>query len=68
MLATLITILAQNSQDVPEEGGGISLLLVGVLIAVVIAVALFLVFTKGSKRRRQEGPPDKPHEPGHVGH
>ena len=68
MLATLVSILAQNSQDAPEEGVGIGLILVGVLIAVLVAVAIFTVFTKGSKRRREEGPPDKPHEPGHVGH
>ena len=71
MLATLLaafTVLAQNSQDAPEEGVGIGLILVGVLIAVLVAVGIFVVFTKGSKRRREQGPPDEPHEPGHVGH
>ncbi len=71
MLATLLTafaVLAQNSQDAPEEGVGIGLILVGVLIAVAVAVGIFTVFTKGSKKRRQAGPPDDPHEPGHVGH
>ncbi len=67
-LATLVGILAQNSQDAPDEGVGIGLILVGVLIAVLVAVALFAVFTKGSKRRQKAPPPDEPHKPGHVGH
>jgi hypothetical protein len=64
----LLTILAQNSQDAPDEGVGIGLILVGVLIALLVAGALFTVFTKGSKRRRSTPPPDEPHKPGHVGH
>ena len=67
-LATLVGILAQNSQDAPDEGVGIGLILVGVLIAVLVAAALFTVFTKGSKRRQKAPPPDEPHKPGHVGH
>jgi hypothetical protein len=68
VLATLIAILAQNSQDVPEEGVGIGLILLGVLIAVLVFAGLFLLFTKASKRRRGGGPSREPHEPGHVGH
>lgn len=68
MLATLIAILAQNSQDAPEEGVGIGLILLGVLIALLVFAGLFLLFTKGSRRRRGGGPPNEPHEPGHVGH
>jgi flagellar basal body-associated protein FliL len=68
MLATLLVILAQNSQDAPDDGVGIGLILVGVLIALAVAVGIFTVFTKGSKRRRTNPPPDEPHEPGHVGH
>jgi uncharacterized membrane protein YccC len=69
MLAALFTILAQNSQRPPEDDGlGIGLILLGVLIAALIAFAIFTVFTKGSKRRRGAGPGDNPHPPGRVGH
>ena len=70
MLATLlIEILAQNSQRPPEdEGVGIALILVGVLIFALIVLGIFTVFTKGSKRRRGAGPTEDPHPPGRVGH
>ena len=69
MLATLIGILAQNSQRPPEEDGvGLGLILLGVLIAAIIAVGIFTLFTKGSKRRRGTAPTDDPHRPGSVGH
>jgi flagellar basal body-associated protein FliL len=67
-LVTLAGVLAQNSQDAPEEGVGIGLILLGVLIAVLVAAVLFAVFTKGAKRRQESPPPDEPHKPGHVGH
>ena len=68
MLATLIGILAQNSQEVPDEGGiGLGLILLGVLIAALIAFGIFTVFTKGSKRSRGTAPGDDPHPPGRVG-
>lgn len=69
MLATLIGILAQNSQRPPEDDGiGIGLILLGVLIAALIAFAIFTIFTKGSKRSRGTAPGDDPHRPGSVGH
>jgi hypothetical protein len=69
MLATLIGILAQNSQRPPEnEGVGIGLILLGVLIAAIIAFAIFTVFTKATKRNRGTAPQDDPHRPGSVGH
>jgi heme/copper-type cytochrome/quinol oxidase subunit 2 len=68
MLATLLGILAQNSQEAPDEGIGLGLILLGVLIAVIVAVAIFTVFTRASKRRAEKGAPDDPHRPGHVGH
>jgi hypothetical protein len=65
----LIEILAQNSQRPPEDDGvGIGLILLGVLIAALIALAIFTVFTKGSKRRRGGAPTEDPHPPGRVGH
>ena len=69
MLLSLITFLAQNSQSPPkDEGIGIGLILVGVLIAAIIAFTIFTIFTKASKRNRGAGPPDDPHRPGSVGH
>ena len=67
MLAFL-TFLAQNSQDAPEEGVGLGLILLGVLIAVAIAAGIFIAFTRSSKRRAGTAPERKPHDPGHVGH
>ena len=69
MLATLIGILAQNSQAPPKEDGvGIGLILLGVLIAALVALAIFTVFTKGTKRRGGTAPGEDPHRPGSVGH
>ena len=69
MLATLIGILAQNSQAPPEDDGvGIGLILLGILIVALVALGIFTVFTKGSKRRRGTAPGDDPHRPGSVGH
>ena len=69
MLATLIGILAQNSQRPPEEDGvGLGLILLGVLIAALVALAVFTAFTKLSKRSRGAAPADDPHRRGSVGH
>ena len=68
MLATLVGLIAQHSQEAPDEGVGIGLILLGVLIAVLIAGAIFFVFTRLSKRDRQTGPDATPHRGGHVGH
>jgi hypothetical protein len=67
-VATLITIIAQNSQRAPQDDGiGIGLILVGVLIAAAVATTIFLVFTRLSRRESAEAPGYTPHEPGHVG-
>ena len=67
MFATLLTILAQRgTQEPPDEGTGIGLILVGVLIALVIAAGV-IMFLKTVSKRERGGPPNKPHEPGHVG-
>ena len=68
MLATLIGILAQNSQRPPEDDGvGIGLILLGVLIAALVAFAIFTVFTRATKRSRGTAPTEDPHRPGSVG-
>ena len=63
MVATLITVIAQNSQEAPDEGTGIGLILLGVLIAVAVAVTILMVLRRASKHR----PTDTPHVQGHVG-
>ena len=69
MLLTLLTILAQNSQSPPkDEGIGIGLILLGVLIALIIAFAIFTIFTKGNRKHRGTAPTEDPHPPGQVGH
>ena len=64
----LITFLAQNSQDAPEEGVGLGLILLAVLFVLAVVAGIWLAFTRGSKRGRGTGPDDEPHRPGHVGH
>jgi hypothetical protein len=63
----LLTFLAQNSQDAPEEGVGLGLILLAVLFVLAVVAGIWLAFTRGSKRDRT-GPDDEPHRPGHVGH
>ena len=68
MFATLLTILAQRgTQEPPDEGTGLGLILVGVLIALAVAAGVIMFLKTVSKRERGGGPPNKPHEPGHVG-
>ena len=64
----IVTFLAQNSQDAPEEGIGLGLILLAVLFVLAVIAGIWLAFTKGSRRRSAAGPPDEPHKPGHVGH
>ena len=64
----LITFLAQNSQDAPEEGVGLGLILLAVLFVIAVIAGIWLAFTRGSKRKAGTGPDDEPHRPGHVGH
>lgn len=66
-LLTLFAVFAQNSQEPPDEGIGVGLILLGVLIAAAIAVGIGMAFTRLSKREAQ-GPPREPHDPDHVGH
>jgi hypothetical protein len=67
MAATLLTIIAQNAQEPPEEGIGIGLILLGVLIVLAVAVGVWLALSRLSKREAG-GPPREPHDPDSVGH
>jgi hypothetical protein len=64
----LLTFLAQNSQDAPDEGVGLGLILLAVLFVIAVAVGIWLAFTRGSRRRGGTAPEEDPHRPGHVGH
>jgi hypothetical protein len=67
VLANVAIVIAQNSQEAPEEGTGIGLILLGVLIAAAVAVGIFLIFTRMSKKASTGAPGAEPHDPGHVG-
>ena len=63
-----ITILAQRgTHEPPDDGTGIGLILLGVLIALLVAAAIFMAFRTYSKRTRETGPDREPHKPGHAG-
>ncbi len=68
MLAEIL-IFAQErgTQEPPDEGVGIGLILAGFLIAVLVAVAILTLFRKYSKKTGETGPSRTPHKPGHVG-
>ena len=68
MLASIF-ILAQGrgTQEPPDEGVGIGLILLGVLIALLVAAAIMFAFRTYSKKTREIGPDDTPHTPGHAG-
>ena len=67
-LATIF-ILAQGrgTQEPPDEGVGIGLILLGFLIAVIVAITILTLFRKYSKKTGETGPGHDPHKPGHVG-
>ena len=67
MLAAVLTIIAQNAQEPPEEGIGIGLILLGVLIVLAVAVGVWMALSRLSKREAG-GPPREPHDPDSVGH
>jgi hypothetical protein len=67
MLTAVLTIIAQNAQEPPDEGIGIGLILLGVLIVLAVAVGVWLALSRLSKREAG-GPPREPHDPDSVGH
>ncbi len=68
MLATLLTVLAQRgTQEPPDEGIGIGLILLGFLIFLLVAAAILYAFRTYSKKTGETGPSREPHKPGHVG-
>ena len=68
MLAEII-IFAQErgTQEPPDEGVGIGLILLGFLIFLLVAAAILYAFRTYSKKTGETGPSRTPHKPGHVG-
>ena len=64
-----IFLLAQGrgTQEPPDEGVGIGLILLGVLIVLLLVSGVVFAFRTYSKKTREVGPDDTPHRPGHVG-
>lgn len=68
MLAQIF-IFAQErgTQEPPDEGVGIGLILAGFLLFVLVAALILLAFRMYSKRTGETGPDRESHKPGHVG-
>ena len=68
MLADIL-IFAQErgTQEPPDEGVGIGLILLGVLIVALVAFAVLTAFRMYSKKTGETGPDRESHKPGHAG-
>jgi hypothetical protein len=66
-LAAVLAVIAQNAQEPPDEGIGIGLILLGVLIVAAVAVGVWMALSRVS-RREAAGPPREPHDRDQVGH
>ena len=67
MLSTLLIIAQRGTQEPPDEGTGIGLILLGIAIAALVAVAIIMAFRTYSKKTHETGPDRESHKPGHAG-
>ncbi len=69
MYSALFTILAQGrgTQEPPDEGVGIGLIIGGFLIFLLVVFLVMTAFRMYSKKTRETGPDATPHKQGHVG-
>ena len=67
MLATIFVLAQRGTQEPPDEGIGIGLILLGVAIVLLVAFAVMFAFRTYSKKTRETGPDATPHKQGHVG-
>ncbi len=68
LLADIIVFAqGRGTQEPPDEGVGIGLILLGVLIFLLVAAAILYAFRTYSKKTGETGPGHTPHKPGHVG-
>jgi hypothetical protein len=65
----IFTILAQGrgTQEPPDEGVGIGLIIGGFLLFLLICFLILTAFRMYSKKTRETGPDNTPHKQGHVG-
>jgi hypothetical protein len=47
-----LLVLAQHSQEAPDEGVGAGLIIGAIVLVVLVAAAIFFVFTRGSRASR----------------
>ena len=52
MTALAFTVLAQNSQEAPDEGIGIGLILGAIALVVIVAALIFTVFNRSTRASR----------------
>jgi flagellar basal body-associated protein FliL len=67
MLATIAILAQRGTHEPPDDGIGIGLILLGVAIALLVALAIITLFRMYSKKTRETGPDATPHKQGHVG-
>ena len=67
MLATLAILAQRGTQEPPDDGVGIGLILLGVLIVLLAVFAVMFVLRTYSKKTRETGPDATPHKQGHDG-
>jgi flagellar basal body-associated protein FliL len=67
MLASILILAQRGTQEPPDEGIGIGLILLAFLFVILVAAAILFAFRTYSKKTRETGPSDTPHKQGHVG-
>lgn len=67
MLVTLAILAQRGTHEPPDEGIGIGLILLGVLIAILVFSTIIFLFRRYSRTTRETGPDRTPHRRGHVG-
>lgn len=51
-MVTAVTFLAQNSQEVGDEGLGAGMLVLGIVLALLIFAAILTTFVKSTKKSK----------------
>ena len=67
MLSAIFVLAQRGTQEPPDEGVGIGLILLGVLIVLLLVSAVMFAFRTYSKKTREVGPDRDSHAPGHAG-
>ena len=67
MLDFMFVLAQRGTQEPPDEGTGIGLILLGVAIFLLLMLAVFFALRTYSRKTRETGPDSTPHKQGHVG-